>query len=163
MPEYYPDIGEVVSKEQDSAVLAEVKTGVEVEADNPTCKKIQELINKDPKHRVPFSEFMGESLNAYYGKIVKLGIHREDAHFDTSPEVSTYFGFPFAQLAYDTWNSLGKPETFDLIEIGAGRGRLAGQILDWIDDVGRSAKSRINRSRGRMGPGFGYTISPWGY
>lgn len=49
--------------------------------------------------------------------------------FVTSPHVAPAFGALLARFLERTWERLGRPEPFDVVEAGAGDGTLAGQIL----------------------------------
>ena len=49
----------------------------------------------------------------------------------TSPDVGPLFGRLLGGQLRELWELLGRPARFDLVECGAGRGRLAGDILEW--------------------------------
>ncbi|HYZ11726.1 MAG TPA: SAM-dependent methyltransferase [Actinomycetota bacterium] len=53
----------------------------------------------------------------------------EEGHFVTSPHVSPAFGDLLARQVAGSWEALGRPRPFDLVEVGAGDGTLALQIL----------------------------------
>jgi SAM-dependent MidA family methyltransferase len=59
----------------------------------------------------------------------------EDGHFVTSPHVSPAFGHLVARQVAESWEGLGRPRPFDLVEIGAGDGTLAVQILAAVRTV----------------------------
>jgi NADH dehydrogenase [ubiquinone] 1 alpha subcomplex assembly factor 7 len=59
----------------------------------------------------------------------------EDGHFVTSPHVSPAFGDLVARQVAESWETLGRPRPFDLVEIGAGDGTLAAQILAAVRTV----------------------------
>lgn len=50
--------------------------------------------------------------------------------FYTSVDVGSLFGQVLARLVVATWNALGQPARFQVVEAGAGSGRLARDILD---------------------------------
>jgi SAM-dependent MidA family methyltransferase len=50
--------------------------------------------------------------------------------FITSPEVGPLFAAVIARYLDDCWNELGCPESFDVVEVGAGPGTLARGIFD---------------------------------
>jgi SAM-dependent MidA family methyltransferase len=50
--------------------------------------------------------------------------------FITSPEVGPLFAAVVARYLDNCWNELGCPETFDVVEVGAGPGTLARGIFD---------------------------------
>lgn len=51
-------------------------------------------------------------------------------HFVTSPHVSPVFGALVCAQVLDCWEALGEPAAFTVLEVGAGDGALARQILD---------------------------------
>lgn len=119
---------------QDTAKIVN-PTGVEFE-DTPISRRIKELIDASPAQRISFAEYMNEAMygdGGYYSENVALGNSKENPDFTTSPETSPDFAFPFAQTAFKTWIEMGKPDTFDIVEMGAGRGVLAKAMLDWVD------------------------------
>ncbi|MGH2656409.1 MAG: SAM-dependent methyltransferase [Actinomycetota bacterium] len=59
----------------------------------------------------------------------------EDGHFVTSPHVSPAFGSLVARQVAESWEALGRPRPFELVEIGAGDGTLAVQILTAVRTV----------------------------
>lgn len=52
------------------------------------------------------------------------------ADFVTSPHVSEVFGVLIARALIETWTALGAPAVFTVIEVGAGDGTLARQVLE---------------------------------
>ena len=77
-----------------------------------------------------FDEFMRDCLyhpqHGYYtSRVPKAG--RRD--FFTSPEVGPAFARLLAFQFAEMWERLGRPERFDLVECGAGDGRLASDLL----------------------------------
>ena len=78
---------------------------------------------------IDFATFMEVALydpgNGFYAR-PPVG---ETGHFLTSPHVSPAFGDLLAREAAECWEALGRPRPFDLVEIGAGDGTLAAQIV----------------------------------
>jgi SAM-dependent MidA family methyltransferase len=54
---------------------------------------------------------------------------RVGGDFVTSPEVGVLFGALVARYLDDAWHRLGEPDPFVVVEAGAGRGRLASDVL----------------------------------
>jgi SAM-dependent MidA family methyltransferase len=50
--------------------------------------------------------------------------------FITSPEVGPLFAAVVARYLDDCWNEMGRPSSFDVVEVGAGPGTLARGIFD---------------------------------
>ncbi|MTA94022.1 MAG: class I SAM-dependent methyltransferase, partial [Actinobacteria bacterium] len=49
--------------------------------------------------------------------------------FITSAEVGPLFGAVLARAVDNVWNTLGQPDNFHIVEVGAGPGTLARSIL----------------------------------
>ncbi len=80
---------------------------------------------------IPFAEYMRECLYhpefGYYSKPEA----RRFADFYTNVDVHPIFGRLLARQFAEMWDMLGRPREFYAVEVGAGTGRLAGQILDF--------------------------------
>lgn len=59
----------------------------------------------------------------------------EGRAFATSPHVHPVFGQLLAAGIMELWDGLGRPEPFQLAEVGAGDGTLARQLLEALTDV----------------------------
>ncbi len=70
--------------------------------------------------------FMGDALTHYYKTRDPLGV---DGDFTTAPEISQLFGEIIGVWAVQQWIKLGSPPSFNLIEIGPGRGTLMADLL----------------------------------
>lgn len=57
------------------------------------------------------------------------GAGRAEGDFITSPEVGSFFGVLVARALDRWWDELGQPDPFVVVEAGAGRGRLAADVL----------------------------------
>jgi NADH dehydrogenase [ubiquinone] 1 alpha subcomplex assembly factor 7 len=71
-------------------------------------------------------EFMGDALFQYYNTRDPFGV---DGDFTTAPEISQLFGEIIGIWAVQKWMEMGSPSTFNLIEIGPGRGTLMSDLL----------------------------------
>ncbi|MES2215338.1 MAG: SAM-dependent methyltransferase [Pseudomonadota bacterium] len=69
---------------------------------------------------------MSASRDSYYRSKQPLG---ENADFITSPEISQMFGEMIGVWCLDQWHKLGKPNPFNLVELGPGRGLLMRDLL----------------------------------
>lgn len=89
------------------------------------AQRIQRLF---PSYR----DFVDDSLFhpawGYYSTgAVRFG---EGGHYDTFPiALSPYFGHMVARYAYRRWRAAGRPERFEIGELGAGNGQLALDTL----------------------------------
>ncbi|SOD95134.1 class I SAM-dependent methyltransferase [Caenispirillum bisanense] len=75
---------------------------------------------------VPFEEFMGEAIAAYYGRGDVFG---RDGDFTTAPEISQMFGEILGLWCAVAWQLMGKPARIALVELGPGRGTLMCDML----------------------------------
>jgi SAM-dependent MidA family methyltransferase len=82
---------------------------------------------------ITFREFMDLALyhprHGYYcSPREKMG---RQGDYLTSPEVHPIFGWLVGKQLGQMWEVIGRPEPFTVVEIGAGSGALARDILDW--------------------------------
>ncbi len=82
---------------------------------------------------IPFAEFMRECLyhpeHGYYSR-TRAGRFGD---YYTSVDVHPIFGRLLARQLAEMWGLLGSPRPFQVVEAGAGVGRLAGHILDFVE------------------------------
>ncbi|MBD2195247.1 MULTISPECIES: class I SAM-dependent methyltransferase [Calothrix] len=95
---------------------------------------IANRIATSPERRITFAEYMDTVLyhpeHGYYSSQAdKLGFKGGD--FFTSVHLGNDFGELLAVQFLQMWEILGKPESFDLVEMGAGQGLLASHILNY--------------------------------
>lgn len=69
---------------------------------------------------------LGDPEHGYYIARDPFGA---DGDFVTAPEVSQMFGELIGLWAVDTWDRLGRPAPFQLVELGPGRGTLMADAL----------------------------------
>ncbi|GAX90936.1 class I SAM-dependent methyltransferase [Effusibacillus lacus] len=93
---------------------------------------IKNLIRE--KGSIPFRDFMDLALYQ-----PELGYYHSDRNvfgktgdYYTAPEVHSVFGQTIARDLLVKWQELGSPEPLVIVEFGAGRGKLARDILDHI-------------------------------
>jgi len=82
---------------------------------------------------ITFREFMALALyhprHGYYcSPREKMG---RQGDYLTSPEVHPIFGWLVGKQLGEMWEVIGRPEPFTIVEMGAGSGALARDILDW--------------------------------
>lgn len=125
-----------INDEPTSRVIKLIPTGVYIEgypnghSQNITTQVIVDEI-KSSGRAIPYSRFMELSLygpDGYYSS-AKAKIGGEVSHFTTSPEMSPLFGESIAVNIISTWEAMGKPDRFDILEMGAGRGTMAVTVL----------------------------------
>ncbi|WP_353930003.1 class I SAM-dependent methyltransferase [Okeanomitos corallinicola TIOX110] len=93
---------------------------------------IAKQINNNPHKRITFAEYMNMVLyhpeyGYYSSNAVNIGFQGSD--FFTSSSLGNDFGELLAIQFFQMWEILGKPKTFYLVEMGAGKGILAAHIL----------------------------------
>ena len=84
--------------------------------------------------RIPFSEFMDLALyhpqHGYYAtRAVAIGTKGD---FFTAPHLGPDFGELLAEQFVQMWEILQRPDRFTLVEMGAGQGLLAADILRYL-------------------------------
>lgn len=97
----------------------------------PAEAAIRDAIARDG--RITFRRFMEMALysapGAYYGsEAEKIGAAGD---YLTSPELHPSFGALVARQLEQLWIAMGRPPKFTLVEMGAGRGSLARDILSY--------------------------------
>ncbi|MBB1125361.1 class I SAM-dependent methyltransferase [Thiospirillum jenense] len=98
---------------------------------------IRTAIKAAPNQRLSFDQFMNLALYApglgyYVAGAVKLGAAGD---FMTAPEISPLFGRCIAHTCVDVFHYLGG--NGNILELGAGSGQLAIDILIALDHIGR--------------------------
>jgi len=98
------------------------------------CKIISSRFASNPQRRITFAEYMDIALyhpeHGYYStKAVNLG---KKGDFFTSVHLGGDFGQLLAEQFLQMWEILGRPKPFTLVEMGAGQGLLAADILSYL-------------------------------
>ena len=98
--------------------------------------ELEKIILREIKAKGPitFARFMEMALyypelGYYTGPGVKIGAAGD---FYTSPDVHPAFGQMLARQFAQMWAQLGEPDRWELVEYGAGTGRLAAQVLNFL-------------------------------
>ena len=84
--------------------------------------------------RIPFAEFMDLALyhpqQGYYAtRAIAIGTRGD---FFTAPHLGQDFGELLAEQFVQMWEILQRPDSFTLVEMGAGQGLLAADILRYL-------------------------------
>ena len=79
---------------------------------------------------ISFERYMGLALYGEGGFYQDGGKAGRRGDFITSPEVGPLFAAVVARYLDDCWNEMGRPSSFDVVEVGAGPGTLARGIFD---------------------------------
>jgi SAM-dependent MidA family methyltransferase len=100
---------------------------------NPLRQKIEQAIRE--RGPMPFSRYMELCLydpeHGYYSR--HAGQFGKAGDFYTSSDVHAVFGRLLARQFEEMWRVLGCPASIVLKELGAGRGLLAQDVLDWSE------------------------------
>jgi len=112
--------------------ILKIPTEVRVDRNNKTAVAIEDAIGRSQRGRIPYSEFMRLSLygeGGYYSSgNVEIGLHKD---FITCPESTEFFGATIGKTVLKAWLAMESPERFDIVEMGAGNGTMAKDILAW--------------------------------
>ena len=79
---------------------------------------------------ISFEQYMGLALYGEGGFYQDGGKAGRRGDFITSPEVGPLFAAVVARYLDNCWDELGCPDSFDVVEVGAGPGTLARGIFD---------------------------------
>jgi SAM-dependent MidA family methyltransferase len=91
-------------------------------------EQLVELIGREGP--IPFDAFVDVALYGDEGFFTRgRGAGRAGRDFVTSPEVGPLFGALVARALDGWWRELHKPDPFLVVDAGAGRGRLAADVL----------------------------------
>lgn len=110
-------------------------TAPSVDDFNPAlCDAISRRIAESPNRRITFAEYMDLVLyhptHGYYvTKAINIG---RQGDFFTSPHLGADFGELLAIAFVQMWEILGRSVPFTLLEMGAGQGILAADILGYL-------------------------------
>jgi SAM-dependent MidA family methyltransferase len=93
-------------------------------------------INNSPAKRITFAEYMElvlyhQQYGYYNSGVVSIGAKGD---FFTSASLGKDFGELIAVQLQEMWQNLGCPNPFYVVEIGAGNGQLAQDILGFIQN-----------------------------
>jgi len=83
---------------------------------------------------ITFAEFMEEALYGEGGFYAQPPVGAR-GHFVTSPHVHPVFATLLARALREAWETLGRPDPFPVVELGAGDGTLARALLDALADL----------------------------
>jgi len=101
---------------------------------NLLFNKILTTIKNSPETRITFADYMqmclyDHELGYYNRDEISLG---KDGDFFTSASLSKDFGELLAEQFWQFWQKLEQPDYFQLVEMGAGEGKLAQIILTYL-------------------------------
>ncbi|PSM49812.1 hypothetical protein C7Y66_07515, partial [Chroococcidiopsis sp. CCALA 051] len=95
---------------------------------------IARRIASSSQQRITFAEYMELALyhptcGYYTTKAVQMG---KQGDFFTSTHLGADFGELLAEQFVQMWQILGKPQPFTLVEMGAGQGFLALDLIQYV-------------------------------
>lgn len=98
------------------------------------CQEIAQKIQANEQKRISFAEYMDLALyHPQYGYYTtgagKIGAGGD---FATAPHLCADFGEMLAEQFWQMWQILGCPLRFQLVEMGAGQGLIAGDVLVYL-------------------------------
>lgn len=97
-------------------------------------KIVHREIERSPQNRITFAQYMALALYhqqyGYYSSAVSIG---SGGDFFTTASLGRDFGELLAVQFEQMWHNLGCPDPFYLVEMGAGNGELAYDILNYFN------------------------------
>ncbi|MGL5058693.1 MAG: class I SAM-dependent methyltransferase [Microcoleus sp.] len=108
---------------------------IDIDDSNPElCKLICEKIATSPQQRITFAEYMNLVLyhpeQGYYNSD-RPNIGKE-GDFITSPHWGNDFAEVLAEQFVEMWEILDRPQNFAIVEMGAGMGKFAANLLQYL-------------------------------
>ncbi|MBE9145520.1 class I SAM-dependent methyltransferase [Planktothrix mougeotii] len=119
---------------------------MEYENNQNLCNFIAQKIIENPDHRITFADYMNWVLyHPEYGYYtVNQSQFGAAGDFVTSPYFGSDFGEMLAEQFFQMWEILDYPNPFTLVEMGAGQGLLARDILLYLKKQYPEFYSKIN-------------------
>ncbi|HSM83662.1 MAG TPA: class I SAM-dependent methyltransferase, partial [Nodosilinea sp.] len=124
-------------------------------------------IRQSPHQRIPFAEFMELALyhpqGGYY--TTKDAILGPQGDFVTSAHLGHDFGELLATQFAEMWEHLGRPQPFSLVEMGAGQGLIAADVLSALQnhfaDCFAALHYQIVEKSDRLRATQQHRLTPW--
>lgn len=100
------------------------------------CRLIAHRMAGRPQQRISFAEYMDwvlyePDLGYYAANATQIGVMGD---FFTSPHLGPDFGELLAEQFLDMWQVMRCPTPFTLVEMGAGQGLIAADVLRYLRD-----------------------------
>lgn len=119
---------------------------MEYENNQNLCNFIAQKIIENPDHRITFADYMNWVL--YHPEYGYYTVNQPQfgaaGDFVTSPYLGSDFGEMLAEQFVQMWEILDYPNPFTLVEMGAGQGLLASDILFYLKKQYPEFYSKIN-------------------
>jgi SAM-dependent MidA family methyltransferase len=105
-----------------------------IQCSNDLLHEIASRIAESCDRRVTFADYMDwalyePELGYYTAQRQKIGAGGD---FVTSPHLGADFGELLGEQFLDLWHSLGRPSPFHIVEMGAGQGLIAADVLKYL-------------------------------
>jgi SAM-dependent MidA family methyltransferase len=105
-----------------------------IQGSNDLLCVIASRIAESCDRRVTFADYMNwalyePKLGYYTAQRQKIGAGGD---FVTSPHLGADFGELLGEQFLDLWRSLGRPSSFHIVEMGAGQGLIAADVLNYL-------------------------------
>ncbi len=136
---------------------------------NPNLyRALCDRIHQSPHQRISFAEFMELALyhprGGYY--TTKEAILGFEGDFVTAAHLGHDFGELLATQFAEMWQHLGRPDPFELVEMGAGQGLIAATVLGALQNHSPDCFAALNyqivEKSDRLRAAQQKRLTPWG-
>jgi SAM-dependent MidA family methyltransferase len=108
--------------------------------------RLADRIAQSPTGQISFADYMDMALydpqGGYYATRTDRSIGA-GGDFFTSPHLGADFGELVAVQVAEIWEILGQPDPFDVVELGAGQGILAADVLGGLAQVAPACAATV--------------------
>ncbi len=113
--------------------------------DNASLVSVKRLLEQriaESNGKITFRDFMDISLyseDGYYsGGNARIGpssASPKDVDFMTYAEETNFFGATIGEQIFQMWQNMGSPSSFQIVEMGAGNGAMAKDLLGYVKEI----------------------------
>ena len=106
--------------------------GGKVEPKSSPVERSDDESSSPVTNRMTFAEFMAKAQTDYYGETAQIGRNKDFDTFVEGKKTAKFFGYATGRQITEMWERLGRPEQFSVVEMGAGNGTYALNIMRYL-------------------------------